>query len=44
MKYGIAGGEQISNQLAERAALAAGTRPSIGRKHVNERRYGCGGC
>jgi hypothetical protein len=26
MKYGIAGGEQISNQLAERAALAAGTR------------------
>jgi hypothetical protein len=26
MKYGIAGGEQISGQLAERAALAAGTR------------------
>ena len=26
MKYGIAGGEQISGQLAERAALAAGTQ------------------
>jgi hypothetical protein len=26
MKYGLAGGEQISNQLAERAALAAGTQ------------------
>jgi hypothetical protein len=29
MKYGIAGGEQISNQLAERAALAAGTTPRL---------------
>jgi hypothetical protein len=26
MKYGIAGGEQISNQLAEKAALAAGVQ------------------
>ena len=29
MKYGIAGGEQISSQLAERAALAAGTAPRL---------------
>ena len=29
MKYGIAGGEQISGQLAERAALAAGTTPRL---------------
>ena len=29
MKYGIAGGEQISNQLAERAALAASTTPQF---------------
>jgi hypothetical protein len=29
MKYGLAGGEQISNQLAERAAAAAGTVPRL---------------
>ena len=29
MKYGLAGGEQISNQLAERAALAASTTPQF---------------
>jgi hypothetical protein len=44
MKYGLAGGEQISNQLAERAALAAGTTPQFDTTHVNEQRYGCGGC
>ena len=29
MKYGIAGGEQVSGQLAERTALAAGTAPRL---------------
>jgi hypothetical protein len=29
MKYGIAGGEQISNQLAEKAALAAGVQTPV---------------